>query len=87
MSPPRAARSRPQYPRLAVAAALGAAMLTASACGPEFPQEPSHSAQPIMQAQPADAGAPVIDAGTPPLPPDFMGGGAPYEAFADGGVP
>lgn len=79
MPAPVRLRTRPLYPRLAVAAALGAVLVTASGCGPDSTPQPGQTEQPILQAPP--------DAGSQPTPPDFIGGDVAYETLPDGGVP
>lgn len=95
MSDRRRPRPQPLYPRLAIAAALGAALVT-TGCGPADELEGllskvrSHerSAAPDAGAQPIPVqGSVTPDAGTQPIPPDFMGGGMPYEVLPDGGLP
>ena len=72
MAPTRTRRHRPVYPLIA-AVALGGALVSGCGVGVEEP-----TAQDRQQIQQADAGT------QQPQPPEFMGGGAPYEAF-DGG--
>ncbi len=74
-------KHRPLYPVLA-AAALGALLGSACGPGPEVPL-PEELQQQLTQ-QPADAGTQPQQ----PNPNDFIGGGAPYEAFEpDAGQP
>lgn len=72
MAPLRRQRRQPLYPLLA-AVALGGALASSCGVGAE------------TTAQDRQNITVQVDAGTqPPTPPEFLGGGAPYEAL-DGG--
>lgn len=81
MPTPRPRRHAAQYPALLAAAALGAALVTASGCGPDDSLDPGRLVQGITQVKPADAGTPQ------PQPGDFLGGAPRMETLPDGGVP
>ena len=76
----RTRRHQPLYPVLVAALALGG--VAASSCGGGFPDDIATQTQKILVQQ-ADAGTQSQQ----PDPNNFIGGGAPYEAFDAGPGP